>query len=164
MKARLASVLASVIISLALLGPIHGNASAEPQELPFRGHYAGAVVLQNGLMTLNGVGEATHLGRTSLSIVSSPRVGQEVVVNFLEGDPDHPIIVGNVYNAELTSFGFVGEFSGIYYYFSHSDSHHSLTGGGKAPSEVRGTVKVVITADSFSAVFDGSISDCPSCR
>ena len=86
MKARLASVLASVIISLALLGPIHGNASAEPQELPFRGHYAGAVILQNGLMTLNGVGEATHLGRTSLSIVSSPRVGQEIVVNFVDKD------------------------------------------------------------------------------
>jgi type VI secretion system secreted protein VgrG len=27
-----------------------------------------------------------------------PRVGQEVVVEFLEGDPDRPIIVGGVYN------------------------------------------------------------------
>jgi type VI secretion system secreted protein VgrG len=29
-----------------------------------------------------------------------PRIGQEVIVDFLEGDPDQPIIVGRVYNAE----------------------------------------------------------------
>ena len=29
-----------------------------------------------------------------------PRIGQEVVVDFLEGDPDQPIIIGRVYNAE----------------------------------------------------------------
>ena len=29
-----------------------------------------------------------------------PRMGQEVVVNFLEGDPDQPLITGRVYNAE----------------------------------------------------------------
>ncbi|MGI6415085.1 MAG: type VI secretion system Vgr family protein [Thermoguttaceae bacterium] len=29
-----------------------------------------------------------------------PRIGQEVVVNFLEGDPDRPLITGVVYNAE----------------------------------------------------------------
>ena len=31
-----------------------------------------------------------------------PRIGQEVVVDFLEGDPDRPIITGCVYNATCT--------------------------------------------------------------
>jgi type VI secretion system secreted protein VgrG len=29
-----------------------------------------------------------------------PRIGQEVVVDFLEGDPDRPLITGRVYNAD----------------------------------------------------------------
>ena len=32
--------------------------------------------------------------------VTIPRIGQEVIVDFLEGDPDQPIITGRVYNAE----------------------------------------------------------------
>jgi type VI secretion system secreted protein VgrG len=31
-----------------------------------------------------------------------PRMGQEVVVDFLEGDPDRPLITGRVYNADET--------------------------------------------------------------
>ena len=34
--------------------------------------------------------------------VQLPRIGQEVIVSFLEGDPDRPIITGRVYNAEQT--------------------------------------------------------------
>ncbi|HEY1986677.1 MAG TPA: type VI secretion system tip protein TssI/VgrG [Terracidiphilus sp.] len=34
--------------------------------------------------------------------ITIPRVGQEVIVSFLDGDPDRPIITGRVYNAEKT--------------------------------------------------------------
>jgi type VI secretion system secreted protein VgrG len=34
-------------------------------------------------------------------MIHIPRIGQEVIVDFLEGDPDQPIIVGSVYNAEM---------------------------------------------------------------
>ena len=38
--------------------------------------------------------------------ISIPRIGQEVIVDFLEGDPDQPIITGRVYNAEqMPPFG-----------------------------------------------------------
>jgi len=32
--------------------------------------------------------------------ISLPRIGQEVVVSFMEGDPDRPLITGRVYNDE----------------------------------------------------------------
>jgi type VI secretion system secreted protein VgrG len=32
--------------------------------------------------------------------IAIPRIGQEVIVDFLEGNPDQPIITGRVYNAE----------------------------------------------------------------
>ncbi len=34
--------------------------------------------------------------------VFTPRIGQEVVVSFLEGNPDRPLVTGSVYNAKQT--------------------------------------------------------------
>ncbi len=33
-------------------------------------------------------------------MINIPRIGQEVLVSFLDGDPDRPLITGRVYNAE----------------------------------------------------------------
>lgn len=33
-------------------------------------------------------------------VIHIPRIGQEVIIDFIEGDPDQPIIVGSVYNPE----------------------------------------------------------------
>ncbi|MGA2434937.1 MAG: type VI secretion system tip protein VgrG, partial [Bryobacteraceae bacterium] len=42
--------------------------------------------------------------------ISIPRIGQEVIVDFLEGDPDRPIITGRVYNAiEMPPYTLPGE-------------------------------------------------------
>ncbi|MDE2080367.1 MAG: type VI secretion system tip protein VgrG [Burkholderiales bacterium] len=42
---------------------------------------------------------ATPWAGNGWGMVSLPRIGQEVVVDFLEGDPDQPLITGRVYNA-----------------------------------------------------------------
>jgi type VI secretion system secreted protein VgrG len=41
-----------------------------------------------------------HWAGKNWGMVAIPRMGHEVIVDFLEGDPDEPIIVGRVYNAE----------------------------------------------------------------
>ncbi|UQA58625.1 type VI secretion system Vgr family protein [Polyangium aurulentum] len=39
---------------------------------------------------------------TGYGMIVIPRIGHEVIVSFLEGDPDQPIIVGRVYNGKQT--------------------------------------------------------------
>ncbi len=45
---------------------------------------------------------AQSLAGTGWGSFALPRVGQEVVVTFLEGDPDRPLVTGTVYNADST--------------------------------------------------------------
>ncbi|MFM2068752.1 MAG: type secretion system tip protein VgrG, partial [Pseudomonadota bacterium] len=43
---------------------------------------------------------ASPMAGNGWGFISLPRVGQEVVVDFLEGDPDRPLITGRVHNPE----------------------------------------------------------------
>ena len=43
---------------------------------------------------------STGMAGQNWGMVAIPRIGQEVIVDFLEGDPDQPIVVGSVYNAD----------------------------------------------------------------
>jgi len=44
---------------------------------------------------------ATPWAGKQWGMIHIPRIGQEVVVHFLEGDPDQPIVIGSVYNADM---------------------------------------------------------------
>lgn len=44
---------------------------------------------------------ASILAGGQYGAIFTPRIGQEVIVDFLEGDPDQPLITGRVYNADL---------------------------------------------------------------
>lgn len=39
-------------------------------------------------------------GGTSFGVIFIPRIGQEVLVQFVEGDPDRPVIMGRAYNGD----------------------------------------------------------------
>lgn len=60
-----------------------------------------------------------------------PRIGQEVVVEFLEGDPDRPLITGGVYNAEQTTPGTLPDKMNVSGWRTHS-----TTGGGDDTANV----------------------------
>ncbi|MCC7343281.1 MAG: type VI secretion system tip protein VgrG [Bryobacterales bacterium] len=66
-------------------------------------------------------------------MISIPRIGQEVVVDFLEGDPDRPLVVGSVYNAEqMPPYGLPGNMTQ-----SGLKSRSSKGGGGDNFNEIR---------------------------
>jgi type VI secretion system secreted protein VgrG len=49
-------------------------------------------------VVLGARGQSQWAGK-AWGMISLPRIGQEVVVDFLEGDPDLPMVTGRVYNA-----------------------------------------------------------------
>jgi len=58
--------------------------------------------------------------------IQIPRIGQEVIVDFIEGDPDRPIITGRVYNAsQMPPYGLPGSATQAGW-----KSNSSLGGGG----------------------------------
>lgn len=66
-------------------------------------------------------------------MISIPRMGQEVVVDFLEGDPDRPLVIGSVYNAEqMPPYGLPGNMTQ-----SGLKSRSSKGGGGDNFNEIR---------------------------
>lgn len=62
-----------------------------------------------------------------------PRIGQEVLVSFLEGDPDRPIITGRVYNADQMPPYTLPDYQTRSTYMSRS----SKGGGGSNYNEMR---------------------------
>ena len=63
--------------------------------------------------------------------IFTPRIGQEVVVDFLEGDPDRPLITGSVYNADqMPPYDLPGE-------KTKSTTKTNSSVGGKGFNEIR---------------------------
>jgi type VI secretion system secreted protein VgrG len=76
--------------------------------------------------------------------VAIPRIGQEVIVDFLEGDPDRPIITGRVYNAERMppyALPDQGVVSGI-----KSDSHKASGYNEISMNDTAGEEKIIVHA------------------
>ena len=63
--------------------------------------------------------------------IQIPRIGQEVIVDFLDGDPDQPIITGRVYNAnQMPPYGLPGN-------MTQSGWKSNSTPGGGGWNELR---------------------------
>jgi type VI secretion system secreted protein VgrG len=76
---------------------------------------------------------ATPWASKGYGVITTPRIGDEVVVSFLEGNPDRPLITGAVYNGDnLSAYALPGQatVSGI-------RSHSSKGGGADNFNELR---------------------------
>lgn len=69
----------------------------------------------------------------SWGMISLPRIGQEVVVDFMEGDPDRPLITGRVYNGEQKPPYALPDNATV----STNKSRSSKGGGGENCNELR---------------------------
>jgi len=75
--------------------------------------------------------------------MATPRIGQEVIVDFLEGDPDRPIITGRVYNADCPPpyAGGSGVVSGL-----KSNTHKGSGSNEMSMDDTAGKEKITIHA------------------
>ena len=71
------------------------------------------------------------LAGKSWGSINIPRIGQEVIVEFLEGDPDQPIITGRVYNATATTPYKLPDFKTV------SGTKSNTSKGGQGFNELR---------------------------
>jgi type VI secretion system secreted protein VgrG len=61
-------------------------------------HWDRDVVRQSKEPTSSWIRVSHYMAGAGMGAVYHPRVGDEVVVEFLEGDPDRPLVTGRVYN------------------------------------------------------------------
>jgi type VI secretion system secreted protein VgrG len=75
--------------------------------------------------------------------MATPRIGQEVIVEFLEGDPDRPIITGRVYNGDNAPpyAGGQGVVSGL-----KSNTHKGTGYNEMSMDDTKGKEKITIHA------------------
>ena len=75
---------------------------------------------------------ATSIAGNKWGMMHIPRIGQEVVVAFMEGDPDQPLIVGSVYNPQTMPHYELPKFKALSYYKSRTSPDD-----GKGFNEIR---------------------------
>jgi type VI secretion system secreted protein VgrG len=77
-----------------------------------------------------------------------PRIGHEVIVSYLDGDPDRPIIVGSVYNArEMPPFNLPEERTRSGFKSNTVNRHNATNFNGLAFEDTRGKEHVQLHAE-----------------